>query len=87
MEVEEIVNILSSVDNKHYVLRRNILPISTIAKGFKKYIIELWDINIDHPLFSCFTTGQFTDSNKEALKKEAEKKFVEKLINYCHGVQ
>ena len=44
MTLEEIVKILGELNNRKYVLHRDLKDASAVARVYKDYIIELWDV-------------------------------------------
>ena len=91
MTLEEIVQTLSKLCNKMFIVHRDLKEASSVAKVYRDYIIELWDIDIKNPknnkcILSEHETGQWTEKNKEDLVKRVELKFMEQLfINIKNG--
>lgn len=91
MTLEEIINVLGKLNDKMFVIHRDLKEASSVAKVYRDYIIELWDIDIKNPknnkcILSEHETGQWTEKNKEALVKSVELKFMEQLfINIKNG--
>lgn len=84
MILEEIIEILSRQRHRHFVARRNVEPASSIAKSYKTYLIELWEVKDsgNEILYTSRATGMFTEWHKEALVKKAEENFMEDLFKY-----
>lgn len=85
MTLEEIVQILGNMCSKMFVVRRGLKEASSVAKVYRDYIIELWDIDIQNSknnkcILSEHEIGQWTDRNKDDLVKSVELKFVEQLL-------
>ena len=85
MTLEEIVKILGDMCSKMFVVRRDLKEASSVAKIYKDYIIELWEINIkDSKKNKCILSehevGQWSEKNKDDLVKKVELKFVEQLL-------
>lgn len=85
MTLEEIVQILSRLCDKMFIIRRDLKEASSVAKVYKDYVIELWEIDIKNPknnkcILSDHEIGQWTDRNKDDLVKSVELKFVEQLL-------
>lgn len=86
MTLEEIAKILSKINGRMYVVRRHLEEASSVAKVYKKYIIELWTVDTKDPKnnlcsMSAHEIGQWTDRNKDELVKTVETKFMEQLLN------
>ena len=86
MTLEEIAKILSKINDRMYVIRRHLEEASSVAKVYKKYIIELWTVDTKDPKnnlcsMSAHEIGQWTDRNKDELVKTVETKFMEQLLN------
>lgn len=86
MTLEEIVKILGKMNDRMYVVRRHLEEASSVAKVYKKYIIELWTVDTKDPKnnlcsMSVQEIGQWTDRNKDELIKTVEIKFMEQLLN------
>ena len=86
MTLEEIVKIWGEITGKMYVVRRHLKEASSVAKVYKKYIIELWTVDTKNPknnLCSMYAheIGQWTERNKDELVKNVETKFMEQLLN------
>lgn len=81
MEIEEIIDILSEVKNEKLILRRNLKQASTMAKGFKYYIMELWKPNSENPIIQVSIVGQYTLENRENIKKSCEYEFMRELLD------
>lgn len=88
MELEEVVQTLGEVRNKHYIMRRYIDTASNIAKSYRYYIIELYEIKringeIDNEcLFRVASIGQWVEEHKKELVNDAEKLFIKKLFQW-----
>lgn len=85
MTLEEIIQILNNLTNKMFVVRRDLKEASSVAKVYRDYIIELWDIDIKNPknnkcILSEHEVGQWTDRNKDELIKNVEIRFMEQLL-------
>lgn len=85
MTLEEIIQVLSKLCNKMFVVRRDLKEASSVAKVYRNYIIELWEIDINDPnnnkcILSEHETGQWTDRNKDELIRNVELKFIEELL-------
>lgn len=85
MTLEEIIQILSKLCNRMFVVRRDLKEASSVAKVYKDYVIELWNIDIENPknnrcILSEHEVGQWTDKNKDDLVKGVELKFIEQLL-------
>ena len=85
MTLEEIVQILSRLCDKIFIIRRDLKEASSVAKVYKDYVIELWEIDIKNPknnkcVLSDHEIGQWTDKNKDDLVKNVELKFIEELL-------
>lgn len=83
MEVEEIITILSNVENKYFIPVRTMKIPSTIARSYRTYIIQLWERVIggeNRMVFSVEETGLYTDDHKKELVKKAEEKFIGELF-------
>lgn len=85
MTLEEIVQILSRLCDKMFIIRRDLKEASSVAKVYKDYVIELWEIDIKNPknnkcILSDHEIGQWTDKNKDDLVKNVELKFIEELL-------
>lgn len=85
MTLEEIIQILGNLCNRKFVIRRDLKEASSVAKVYKDYIIELWNIDIKNPknnkcILSEHEVGQWTDKNKDDLVKNVELKFMEQLL-------
>ena len=68
-----------------FIVRRDLKEASSVAKIYKDYIIELWEVDIKNPkgkrcILSEHEIGQWTDRNKDDLVKNVELKFVEQLL-------
>jgi hypothetical protein len=68
-----------------FIIRRDLKEASSVAKVYKDYVIELWEINIKNPknnkcILSDHEIGQWTDKNKDDLVKNVELKFIEELL-------
>ena len=86
MTLEEIVKILGKMNSRMYVIRRHLEEASSVAKVYKKYIIELWTVDTKNPKnnlcsMSAHEIGQWTERNKDELVKNVETKFMEQLLN------
>ena len=86
MTLEEIAKILGKMTGKMYVVRRHLEEASSVAKVYKKYIIELWTVDTKNPKnnlcgLSAQEIGQWTDRNKDELVRNVETKFMEQLLN------
>lgn len=85
MTLEEIIQILSKLCNKMFIVRRDLKEASSVAKVYRDYIIELWEIDIKNSksnkcILSEHEIGQWTDRNKDDLVKNVELKFIEQLL-------
>lgn len=85
MTLEEIVNIVGDLSSKMFVVRRDLKEASSVAKVYRDYIIELWDIDIKNPknnkcILSEHEVGQWSDRNKDDLVKNVELKFTKQLL-------
>lgn len=85
MTLEEIIQILNNLTNKMFIVRRDLKEASSVAKVYRDYIIELWDIDIKNPknnrcILSEHEVGQWTDRNKDELVKNVEVRFMEQLL-------
>lgn len=85
MTLEEIVQILSRLCDKMFIIHRDLKEASSVAKVYKDYVIELWEIDIKNPknnkcILSDHEIGQWTDKNKDDLVKNVELKFIEELL-------
>lgn len=85
MTLEEIVQILGSLCSKMFVVRRDLKEASSVAKIYRDYVIELWDVDTKNPknnrcILSEHEIGQWTDRNKDDLVKSVELKFMEQLL-------
>lgn len=85
MTLEEIVQILSRLCDKMFIIHRDLKEASSVAKVYKDYVIELWKIDIKNPknnkcILSDHEIGQWTDKNKDDLVKNVELKFIEELL-------
>lgn len=85
MTLEEIVQILSRLCDKMFIIHRDLKEASSVAKVYKDYVIELWEIDIKNPknnkcILSDHEIGQWTDKNKDDLVKKVELKFIEELL-------
>lgn len=85
MTLEEIVQILSRLCDKMFIIHRDLKEASSVAKVYKDYVIELWEIDIKNPknnrcILSDHEIGQWTDRNKDDLVKNVELKFMEELL-------
>lgn len=85
MSLEEIVQILSKLDNRVYIIRRDLKEASSVAKVYKQYIIELWladikDTKNNRCVLSVHEIGQWTDRNKDELVANVESKFMKELL-------
>ena len=68
-----------------FIIRRDLKEASSVAKVYKDYVIELWEIDIKNPknnkcILSDHEIGQWTDKNKDDLVKNVELKFIEQLL-------
>jgi hypothetical protein len=68
-----------------FIIRRDLKEASSVAKVYKDYVIELWEIDIKNPennkcILSDHEIGQWTDKNKDDLVKNVELKFIEELL-------
>lgn len=86
MTLEEIIQILSKLNNRFYIVHRDLKEASSVAKVYRDYIISLWLIDTkDAKNNSCVLTahevGQWTDRNKDELVRNVEQKFMEQLLN------
>ena len=86
MTLEEIAKILGKMNARMYVVRRHLEEASSIAKVYKKYIIELWTVDTKDSKnnlcsISVHEIGQWTERNKDELVKSVETKFMEQLLN------
>lgn len=64
-----------------YVIHRDIKEASTVAKVYRNYIVELWDVDIKDSknnlcILSAQGTGKRTDKNKDELVGSVERKFI-----------
>jgi len=84
MILEEIVEILSRQRGRHYVLRRDVVSASSIAKSYKTCVMEFWEVGKEENkmLWKTETTGRYTDLYREALVRKAEESFMEKLFEW-----
>lgn len=88
MELEEIVEVLGKMDNRHYIMRRYIDEASSIMKCYMRYIIELYDVSINNEevhkecLFEANAVGKWTDYTKQELIDKVEKLFVKRLFEW-----
>ena len=85
MTLEEIIQVLSKLCNKMFIIRRDLKEASSVAKVYKDYIIELWSIDIKDPknnkcILSEHEVGQWTDRNKDDIIRNVELKFIEELL-------
>lgn len=85
MTLEEIVKILGDMCSKMFIVRRDLREASSVAKVYRDYIIELWEVDIkdsknNRCILSEHETGQWTDKNKDELVKSVELKFMEQLL-------
>ena len=85
MTLEEIVQILGSLCSKMFVVRRDLKEASSVAKIYRDYVIELWNVDTKNPknnrcILSEHEIGQWTDRNKDDLVKSVELKFMEQLL-------
>ena len=85
MALEEIVQILSRLCDKMFIIHRDLKEASSVAKVYKDYVIELWEIDIKNPknnkcILSDHEIGQWTDKNKDDIVKNVELKFIEELL-------
>lgn len=85
MTLEEIIQVLSNLCNRMLVVRRDLKEASSVAKVYKDYVIELWNIDIKNPknnkcILSEHEIGQWTDRNKDDIIKSVELKFIEELL-------
>lgn len=86
MTLEEIAKILGKMNGRMYVVRRHLEEASSVAKVYKKYIIELWTVDTKDSKnnlcsISAQEIGQWTDRNKDELVRNVETKFMEQLLN------
>jgi hypothetical protein len=68
-----------------FVVRRDLKEASSVAKVYRDYIIELWEVNTNDSkknrcILSEHEIGQWTDKNKDDLIKNVELKFIEELL-------
>lgn len=68
-----------------FIIHRDLKEASSVAKVYKDYVIELWEIDIKNPknnkcILSDHEIGQWTDKNKDDLVKNVELKFIEELL-------
>lgn len=85
MTLEEIIQVLSKLCNKMFVVRRDLKEASSVAKVYRDYIIELWEVDTNDSknnkcILSEHEIGQWTDKNKDDLIKNVELKFIEELL-------
>ena len=85
MTLEEIVQILGSLCSKMFVVRRDLKEASSVAKIYRDYVIELWNVDTKNPknnrcILSEHEIGQWTDRNKDDIVKSVELKFMEQLL-------
>ncbi|MBR5725604.1 MAG: hypothetical protein IKX56_02605 [Muribaculaceae bacterium] len=85
MTPEEIVKILGELNNRKYVLHRDLKDASSVARVYKDYIIELWLVDIKDTknnkcILSVHEIGQWTDRSKDLLVENVESKFIEELL-------
>lgn len=80
MEIEEIISLLSEVKGKELTLRRSLKEASTMAKGFKYYIIEMWLPDTPAPVCSVKMLGQYTLEHRDEIKHSAEMEFMRNLF-------
>jgi len=85
MTLEEIIQILGNLCNRKFVVRRDLKEASSVAKVYRDYIIELWDIDIQNSknnkcILSEHQVGQWTDRNKDELVHNVELKFIEQVL-------
>lgn len=85
MTLEEIVQTLSKLCNKMFIVHRDLKEASSVAKVYRDYIIELWEIDIKNSknnkcILSEHEVGQWTDRNKDELVKSVELKLLEQLL-------
>lgn len=81
MTLEEIIQIMSNLCNKVFIIHRDLKQASAVAKVYRDYIIELWEIDIkDSKNNKCILSeheiGQWTDRNKDELVGSVERKFI-----------
>lgn len=90
MILEKIVAILGKEDGRRYVLRRLVRPASSIAKCYKTYVMELWEVKAagNVMLWDIGVTGNYTeDWNKKALVEKAEEAFMQELFRHLESKQ
>lgn len=68
-----------------FVVRRDLKEASSVAKIYRDYVIELWDVDTKNPknnrcILSEHKIGQWTDRNKDDFVKSVELKFMEQLL-------
>lgn len=85
MTLEEVIQVLSKLCDKMFMIRRDLKEASSVAKVYRDYIIELWEVDIKNSknnkcILSEHEIGQWTDRNKDDLIKNVELKFIEQLL-------
>ena len=85
MTLEEIIQVLGKLCSKMFVVRRDLKEASSVAKVYRDYIIELWEVDTNDSknnkcILSEHEIGQWTDKNKDDLIKHVELKFIEELL-------
>ena len=68
-----------------FVVHRDLKEASSVAKVYRDYIIELWEVDTNNPknnkcILSEHEVGQWTDRNKDDLVKNVELRFIEELL-------
>lgn len=68
-----------------FVVHRDLKEASSVAKVYRDYIIELWEVDTNNPknnkcILSEHAVGQWTDRNKDDLVKSVELRFIEELL-------
>lgn len=85
MGIEKMVEILGKVNGKNYFIVKRIADASSMAKSYKRYIIELWDFGckgqyVKNLILSVCNTGIVTGEHLEELDRNTEDMFIQKIM-------
>lgn len=80
MEIERIIDILGETKGRKLVLRRHLESASSIAKGIRYYIMELWEPDTPALIVTAKVVGQYTLEHREEVKNHCEEEFMKELF-------
>lgn len=81
MEIERIIGILGETKGKELILRRHLESASSIAKGIRYYIIEMWELDTPDPIVKARVLGQYTLEHRDEIKSQCEEEFMRELFS------